>query len=69
LVEAVNNKHRLKDFREERLKIRTNQIYELFNLFVRLTKELHSCHVFAITSDSLFTEIGTLSPYSNNSKN
>ena len=31
-------------------------IYELFNLFVRLTKELHSCHVFAITSDSLFIE-------------
>ncbi len=31
-------------------------IYELFNLFVRLTKELHSCHVFAVTSDSLFIE-------------
>ena len=31
-------------------------IYKLFNLFVRLTKELHSCHVFAITSDSLFIE-------------
>jgi len=31
-------------------------IYELFNLFVRLTKELHCCHVFAITSDSLFIE-------------
>jgi len=31
-------------------------IYELFNLFVRLTKELHACHVFAITSDSLFIE-------------
>ena len=31
-------------------------IYELFNLFVRLTKELHSCHVFAITSDSLFID-------------
>ena len=31
-------------------------IYELFNLFIRLTKELHSCHVFAITSDSLFIE-------------
>jgi len=31
-------------------------IYELFNLFVRLTKELHCCHVFAVTSDSLFVE-------------
>ena len=31
-------------------------IYELFNLFIRLTKELHSCHVFAVTSDSLFIE-------------
>jgi len=31
-------------------------IYELFNLFIRLTKELHSCHVFAVTSDSLFID-------------
>jgi len=31
-------------------------IYELFNLFIRLTKELHCCHVFAVTSDSLFIE-------------
>jgi AAA+ ATPase superfamily predicted ATPase len=31
-------------------------IYELFNLLVRLTKEKHCCHVFAITSDSLFIE-------------
>ncbi len=31
-------------------------IYELFNLFIRLTKELHACHVFTITSDSLFLE-------------
>jgi len=31
-------------------------MYKLFNFFVRLTKELHSCHVFAITSDSLFIE-------------
>jgi len=31
-------------------------IYKLFNLFVRLTKELHTCHVFAVTSDSLFIE-------------
>ena len=38
------------------IKINGLLIYELFNLFVRLTKELHSCHVFAITSDSLFIE-------------
>jgi len=31
-------------------------IYELFNFFVRLTKELHLCHVFVVTSDSLFIE-------------
>ena len=31
-------------------------IYKLFNFFIRLTKELHLCHVFAITSDSLFVE-------------
>jgi AAA+ ATPase superfamily predicted ATPase len=31
-------------------------IYRLFNFFIRLTKELHACHVFAITSDSLFME-------------
>ena len=31
-------------------------IYRLFNFFVRLTKELHLCHVFTITSDSLFIE-------------
>ena len=31
-------------------------IYKLFNLFVRLTKELHLCHVFCLTSDSLFVE-------------
>lgn len=31
-------------------------IYKIFNLFVRLTKELHLAHVFAITSDSLFIE-------------
>jgi len=31
-------------------------IYRLFNFFIRLTKELHICHVFAITSDSLFIE-------------
>ena len=38
------------------LKVDDLLIYKLFNLFVRLTKELHSCHVFAITSDSLFIE-------------
>ena len=31
-------------------------IYRLFNFFVRLTKELHLCHVFVVTSDSLFIE-------------
>ena len=38
------------------LKIDGLLIYKLFNLFVRLTKELHACHVFAVTSDSLFME-------------
>jgi len=38
------------------VKIDGSLIYELFNLFIRLTKELHSCHVFAISSDSLFIE-------------
>jgi AAA+ ATPase superfamily predicted ATPase len=38
------------------LKIDGYLIYELFNLFIRLTKELHCCHVFAVTSDSLFIE-------------
>ncbi|PXF60769.1 MAG: ATP-binding protein [Candidatus Methanogaster sp.] len=36
------------------VRINTHLIYELFNLFIRLTKELHLCHVFAVTSDSLF---------------
>jgi AAA+ ATPase superfamily predicted ATPase len=31
-------------------------IYELFNYFVDLTKELHLCHVFCLSSDSLFIE-------------
>ena len=31
-------------------------IYELFNFFIGLTKELHLCHVFCVTSDSLFLE-------------
>ena len=38
------------------LKIDGYLIYELFNLFIRLTKELHCCHVFAVTSDSLIIE-------------
>ena len=38
------------------VKIDTYLIYELFNLFIRLTKELHLCHVFAVSSDSLFIE-------------
>ena len=38
------------------VKINTHLIYELFNLFIRLTKELHLCHVFAVSSDSLFIE-------------
>ena len=31
-------------------------IYELFNFFIDLTKELHLAHVFVATSDSLFIE-------------
>jgi len=31
-------------------------IYRLFNFFVGLTKESHLCHVFCLTSDSLFVE-------------
>jgi AAA+ ATPase superfamily predicted ATPase len=38
------------------LKINGFLIYKLFNFFIRLTKELHLAHVFAITSDSLFLE-------------
>ncbi len=38
------------------IKIDGMLIYKLFNLFVRLTKELHLCHVFCLTSDSLFVE-------------
>ena len=38
------------------LKINGFLIYKLFNFFVRLTKELHLCHVFCISSDSLFIE-------------
>jgi AAA+ ATPase superfamily predicted ATPase len=38
------------------VKIDNHLIYELFNFFIRLTKELHLCHVFAVSSDSLFIE-------------
>ncbi len=38
------------------LKINGFLIYKLFNFFVRLTKELHACHVFCLSSDSLFIE-------------
>nr|QNO50243.1 putative ATP-binding protein [Methanosarcinales archaeon ANME-2c ERB4]QNO50698.1 putative ATP-binding protein [Methanosarcinales archaeon ANME-2c ERB4] len=38
------------------VKVNGPLVYELFNFFVDLTKELHLCHVFAITSDSLFIE-------------
>jgi len=38
------------------LKVDGFLIYKLFNFFIRLTKELHLCHVFAVTSDSLFIE-------------
>jgi AAA+ ATPase superfamily predicted ATPase len=38
------------------LKINGFLIYKLFNFFVRLTKELHLCHVFCLSSDSLFIE-------------
>ena len=38
------------------LKIDGLLIYRLFNFFVSLTKKRHLCHVFAISSDSLFIE-------------
>ena len=38
------------------VKINGPLIYELFNFFIRLTKETHLCHVFCLTSDSLFVE-------------
>ncbi|MFQ6071818.1 MAG: ATP-binding protein, partial [Methanosarcinales archaeon] len=38
------------------IKIDELLVYKLFNFLVRLTKELHISHVFAITSDSLFIE-------------
>ncbi len=38
------------------IKINEFLIYKLFNFLVSLTKVLHICHVFAITSDSTFIE-------------
>ncbi|WP_423792906.1 ATP-binding protein [Methanocaldococcus indicus] len=38
------------------MKINGFMIYELFNYFIDLTKELHLCHVFCLSSDSLFIE-------------
>ncbi|CEG12635.1 conserved hypothetical protein [groundwater metagenome] len=38
------------------LEINGKLIYKLFNFFIRLTKELHICHVFTLSSDSLFIE-------------
>ncbi len=38
------------------LEINGKLIYKLFNFFIGLTKELHICHVFALSSDSLFIE-------------
>ncbi|MEO2116989.1 MAG: ATP-binding protein [Methanocaldococcus sp.] len=38
------------------LKLNGFLIYELFNYFVSLTKHKHLCHVFCLSSDSLFIE-------------
>ncbi|ACV24731.1 ATP-binding protein [Methanocaldococcus fervens] len=38
------------------MKINGFLIYELFNYFVSLTKHKHLCHVFCLSSDSLFIE-------------
>jgi AAA+ ATPase superfamily predicted ATPase len=38
------------------LKLNGFLIYELFNYFIDLTKERHLCHVFCLSSDSLFIE-------------
>jgi hypothetical protein len=38
------------------VKVDSYLIYDVFNFFIRLTKELHACHVFALSSDSLFIE-------------
>ncbi len=39
------------------LEIDGKLIYKLFNFFIHLTKELHICHVFTLSSDSLFIEM------------
>ncbi|WP_456419965.1 ATP-binding protein, partial [Methanocaldococcus infernus] len=38
------------------LKINGFLIYELFNYFISLTKHKHLCHIFCLSSDSLFIE-------------
>ncbi|XRP97085.1 ATP-binding protein [Methanocaldococcus sp. 16A] len=38
------------------MKINGFLIYELFNYFISLTKHKHLCHVFCLSSDSLFIE-------------
>jgi AAA+ ATPase superfamily predicted ATPase len=38
------------------VKVNGSLVYELFNFFIDLTKELHLAHVFVATSDSLFME-------------
>jgi len=38
------------------LEIDGKLIYKLFNFFIGLTKELHICHVFTLSYDSLFIE-------------
>ncbi len=38
------------------MKINGYLIYELFNYFISLTKHKHLCHVFCLSSDSLFIE-------------
>jgi len=38
------------------VKVNGSLIYELFNFFVDLTKELHLANIFVMTSDSLFIE-------------
>ena len=50
-VLIIDELHKIGD-----IKVDDYLIYELFNLFVRLTKELHTCHIFAVTSDPLFVE-------------
>ncbi|CEG12095.1 conserved hypothetical protein [groundwater metagenome] len=38
------------------LRVNEYLIYKVFNFFIHLTKESHLCHVFALSSDSLFIE-------------